>query len=121
MWIWKLLSRYCIKKEIEGTLLRPVNIDRGVVFCGYRHPHCMYTMVAVTGLRSVTIAPDAAGESVQGFLTSYNRFVDRAEAAKIFTASTGKQPKYSTIELYSEDLYLLISEQNPERSVATEV
>ena len=95
-----------LKKEIPETLLRPKNIDKGAVFCGFRHPHCMYTMIAVTGLRSVEISDkgDAVGREVQGFLTSENRFVDRKEAAQIHVANGGKL-HYSNTELYSEDLY----------------
>lgn len=81
--------------------MRPKNINKGIVICGYRHPSCMYTMVAITGKRSVTTE---CGEYVQGFLTSHNRFVDRTEAAKLFVLEGGKL-KYSTQELYSEDLY----------------
>ena len=55
----------------------PINCDRGVVFCGFRHPHCMYSMISVTGKRSVETE---VGKYVQGFLTSKNRFVDRKEA-----------------------------------------
>lgn len=79
----------------------PKNIDQGVVFCGHRHPHCMYTMMAVTGLRSVRAD---VGEEVQGFLTNHNRFVDRQEGAKIHLANGGTL-KYSKQTLYSEDLY----------------
>jgi hypothetical protein len=55
----------------------PVNVDKGIVFCGFRHTHCMYSMISVTGKRSVETE---VGEYVQGFLTSKNRFVDRKEA-----------------------------------------
>lgn len=81
--------------------MRPKNIDRGIVICGYRHPSCMYTMIAITGKRSVAIE---CGEYVQGFLTSKNRFVDRQEGAKLFILGGGEL-KYSSEELYSEDLY----------------
>lgn len=86
--------------NVEGYI-RPKNVDRGIVICGYRHPSCLYTMVAITGKRSVT---SECGEYVQGFLTSENRFVDREEGAKIFVACGGKL-KYSTKDLFSEDLY----------------
>jgi hypothetical protein len=86
--------------NVEG-FMRPKNIDKGIVICGYRHPSCMYTMIAITGKRSVTVE---CGEYVQGFLTSDNRFVDREEAAKIFIDNGGKL-QYSAIELFSEDLY----------------
>ena len=87
-----------IKKEIPHNVL-PVNCDRGLVFCGYRHCHCMYTMVSVTGLRSVE--PEV-GEYVQGFLTSKNRFVDRVEGG-IIHRSNGHPTDFE--DLYSEDLY----------------
>lgn len=85
---------------VEG-FMRPKNVDRGIVICGYRHPSCMYTMIAITGKRSVWAE---CGEYVQGFLTSENRFVDREEGAQIFIATGGKL-NYSTKELFSEDLY----------------
>lgn len=83
------------------SFMRPSNIDRGIVICGYRHPSCMYTMIAITGKRSVETE---CGKYVQGFLTSKNRFVNREEAAKIFQNNGGKL-NYSKIELFSEDLY----------------
>ena len=88
----------------DGLPLRhylPKNLEYGVVFCGHRHPHCMYTMVAVTGLAS---KPSGIGKEVQGFLTSENRFVDRTEGAKIHLANGGTL-NYSQSTLYSEDLY----------------
>jgi hypothetical protein len=88
-----------IKKEIPHNVL-PVNCDKGLVFCGYRHTHCMYTMVSVTGLRSVE--PEV-GEHIQGFLTSKNRFVDREEGAAIHTAN-GHKIDFEN-RLFSEDLY----------------
>lgn len=86
--------------SIEG-FMRPKNIDKGIVICGYRHPSCMYTMIAITGKRSVM---SECGEYVQGFLTNKNRFAGRKEAAEIWVANGGKL-KYSNSELYSEDLY----------------
>lgn len=87
--------------EKWNTILRPTNIETGIVICGHRHPHCMYIMMAMTGKRSVVTE---CGKYVQGFLTSSNRFVDRKEAAGIFTKLGGKL-NYSQTELYSEDLY----------------
>ena len=87
--------------ELRG--FRPINVDKGIVFCGLRHPHCMYQMIAITGKRSVI---KEVGEYVQGFLTNKNRFVDRKEGAKIALAS-GQIEKlnYSSKDLFSEDLY----------------
>ena len=78
----------------------PYNVDRGIVFCGWRHPNCMYQMVAITGLRSVITE---VGEYEQGFLTSKNRFVDREEAGKIAFEQGQTEQLHKT--LYSEDLY----------------
>ncbi len=86
--------------NVEG-FMRPKNITKGIVICGYRHPSCMYTMIAITGKRSVETE---CGDYEQGFLTSKNRFVDREEGAKIHVEN-GNSLKYSTKELYSEDLY----------------
>ena len=90
-------------KIFESNVL-PVNCDRGIVFCGHRHPHCMYSMCSITGKRSVT--PEV-GEYIQGFLTDKNRFVDRKEARKIaFDAGqlAGREVS-GRHELFSEDLY----------------
>ena len=57
-------------------------------------------MITMTGKRQ-----SEAGEEIQGFLTSKNRFVNRKEGAQIHIANGGKL-NYSTHTLYSEDLYL---------------
>lgn len=76
----------------------PYNVDRGIVFCGWRHTCCIAQMNAMTSLRQCE-----AGEEIQGFLTSKNRFVDRKEASKI--AYKSKQIGKELKTLYSEDLY----------------
>ena len=83
---------------LEPRGFSPYNVERGIVFCGWRHPNCLYQMVALTGLTD-----HEAGHGKQGFLTNTNRFVDRIEAGKIaFKAGqTDKENKF----LYSEDLY----------------
>ena len=93
-------------KDFEHNF-RPVNCDRGIVFCGHRHPHCLYSMCAMTGKRSVTFAEDGVGEHIQGFLTSKNRFVDREEALVIALAENQviDLDNIRNNELHSEDLY----------------
>lgn len=83
---------------------RPVNTDRGVVISGWRHGNCIYQVVAITGLRSV---PAEVGESVQGFLTNKNRFVDREEGYEIAEAAEqlNRRSRGGSRILYSEDLY----------------
>jgi hypothetical protein len=79
----------------------PYNVDKGIVFSGWRHGNCMYQMVAIYALRDFE-----AGESIQGFLTSKNRFVDRKEGAKIALACKQiKKLQFSKTDLYSEDIY----------------
>ena len=88
-----------IKPEcLEPRGFRPYNVDRGIVFCGWRHSNCLYQKVAITGL-----ADSESGENVQGFLTNKNRFVDREEAAII--AFDAGQIKEKLIRLHSEDIY----------------
>jgi len=92
-----------LKKPIvfKNKGIRPYNVDKGIVFSGWRHANCLYQMVAITGLRNCE-----AGESVQGFLTDKNRFVDRVEGAKIALASNQiTELHFSSDELFSEDLY----------------
>lgn len=89
---------------LENRGFRPYNVDRGVVISGWRHSNCIYQMVAMTGLRSI---PAEAGESVQGFLTNLNRFVDREEGWNIAEAAgqINDRARGSSQTLYSEDLY----------------
>lgn len=87
-------------KEQNTAKILPVNIHNGVVVCGHRHPHCIHAFIALSGLRSVTVE---CGEYSQGFLTSKNRFVDRADAAEIAFNSGQIEKELKT--LFSEDIY----------------
>jgi len=89
-------------EDFPTSHLRPINVDKGIVFCGHRHLQCLYQMIAMTGLKQYE-----AGEEVQGFLTNENRFVARKEARKIaFDAGqiAGRDVS-NRFNLYSEDLY----------------
>ena len=86
-------------QEAERAAHRPINTPGGVVISGHRHGHCISSIVALTGKRL-----HEHGEHIQGFITNKNRFVDRREGAIIWTTNGG-QLKYSSDELYSEDLY----------------
>jgi len=82
---------------------RPINCDRGIVFCGLRHHNCLYAMVAITGKPQ-----HLAGEEIQGFLTNTNRFVDRKEGLQIAIAANQVDENNlgnKLIGLFSEDLY----------------
>lgn len=91
-------------------LFGPTNIKSGIVVCGHRHPHCKMILMSWlypnwrTNSLEDQIKIEVNNKEVQGFLTDTNRFVDRKEAAIIFTGCGGEL-KYSTEQLYSEDLY----------------
>lgn len=92
-------------KDLEQGYFQPVNIDKGLVVCGYRHASCVAVMSVLAGLRSVEVE---AGNMVQGFLTSKHRFVDRKEAQIIHKKTIGESHDpdgYRGEELFSEDLY----------------
>ena len=80
--------------------ISPYNVDRGIVFSGWRHGNCIYQMCAITGLRSI---PAHVGEEVQGFLSSRNRFLTREEAAEL-ALERGQIDKPKRI-LFSEDVW----------------
>lgn len=85
-----------IAKEY-GLQHQPKNIQEGIVLCGWRHG-AIIQMACI-----ITSKPIWKFDTVQGFLTNYNRFVDREEALKLHIAA-GKTAM-SNKELYSEDLY----------------
>jgi hypothetical protein len=87
-----------VEKYFPTSHLRPVNVQGGIVFCAQRHLQCLYQMIAMTGLKQ-----HEAGEEIQGFLTSENRFVARHEARKL--AYEAGQVQEDSGPLYSEDLY----------------
>lgn len=84
-------------KDFSKPIHSVVNVDSGVVMCGYRHGYIMGQFKALTGSRT------PLHNHVQGFLTTKNRFIDRIEAHKLFV-SYGGVPEFKN-ELYSEDLY----------------
>ena len=58
-----------MKDDFPQGFIRPLNCDKGIVFCGLRHHICLYVMVAMTGKRQYEV-----GEEIQGFITSKNIF-----------------------------------------------
>jgi len=93
--------------ELPMMTHHPKNITKGLVVCGYRHPNCVNLMHTLANLRTVKLASDGVGEHIQGFLTNFNRFVDRAEGAKIALAANQIKDfnRFNPDKLYSEDLY----------------
>lgn len=91
-----------LKAEIPFESYLPKNLDKGIVFCGHRHGQCIYTKCCITGLTD-----GESGEHEQGFLTSFNRFVDRQEALKIAIEQNQvlDMAEIRGNRLFSEDLY----------------
>lgn len=85
---------------LEPRNYRPNNCDRGIVFCGWRHPNCLYQMVAITGKRQAEV-----GDYESGFLTNKNRFVGRKEGAKIALETNQIEKLQYGKQLFSEDLW----------------
>lgn len=82
---------------------QPKNIKSGFVISGRRHHNCINTLGMIYPLPHNDYVVLLKRSSTQGFLTSFNRFTNREEAAQI--AFDNGQIKQSTINLYSEDLY----------------
>lgn len=78
---------------------QPKNINTGLVFCGHRHG-CIFPQIGGTVKERKDLG---IFEKEQGFITNFNRFVSREEAANI--AFQAKQVKTLPKRLFSEDLY----------------
>ena len=88
-------------KDLETSRIKPVNVDNGLVLCGFRHDDIISQMFSL-GKRTVFVD---VGEYEQGFLTSENRFVDRIEAKEIAIKSDQLIRNRSSDRLFSEDLW----------------
>lgn len=94
-------------KNNEIILCSAIN-HNGTIVCGYRHGDCYDILRSLVPNITEDEEPD---RSMQGFLTSENRFVDRKEAWKI--AKANNQIKYGLkvsdfgeeSELISENLF----------------
>ena len=82
---------------------QPRNIDTGLVFCGWMHANIFPQIGGTIGERKDL----GVHEREQGFLTSNNRFLDRAEAGKlaIKCGQIEKMNYFGGKELDSSDLY----------------
>jgi hypothetical protein len=92
-------------KELPTQHFLPKNVTVGIVVCGHRHAHCIDIVKSLSGLRTVKLSPDGVGETIQGFLTNTNRFVDRVEGAEIALKCKQIEKLNYGNQLYSEDLY----------------
>lgn len=94
-----ICSAIWFKEHQPRAVNRPINTPGGVVLCGYRHVDIISQLVSPTGKKMYEM-----GESVQGFLTNRNRFLDRESAGSLFK-ETGGELKHHHSRLFSEDLY----------------
>jgi hypothetical protein len=92
-------------KEMPTAKYMPKNIETGLVVEGHRHADIIRTMLNLLGKRTCSNGENCAGESIQGFVTNENRFVDRREAMKIARDAHQIISDTTFAELYSEDLY----------------
>jgi len=80
---------------------QPEGVVTGFVVCGHKHGNCISYLMDRLAILDESAIPS---KMTEGFLTSNNRFVDRAEAAKIALAA-GQIKRKKAAMLYSEDLY----------------
>jgi hypothetical protein len=84
----------CAAIHFDDGNYYPHHRERGLVACGYRH-HLIFAF-----------RPKNTKKETQGFLTSKNNFVTRAEALKIaIEAGQVDASLSSNSSLFSEDLY----------------
>lgn len=95
----KILCAAIWYKTDEVLSSSPKNIEKGRVICGFRHSNIIRLYY------SLFEQPTRRETSVQGFLTSHNRFVNRLEANKIAMDSGQVPDNTEGDELISEDLY----------------
>lgn len=78
---------------------QPVNIEKGYVIAGRRHSNC-YQVLEMLGINI-----GSCDRSNEGFLTSDNRFLNRAEAAILAKERGQLLVNYTPEILISENLY----------------
>jgi hypothetical protein len=92
-------------RDLPSVKYMPINIVDGVVIEGHRHADIIRTVVNLLGKRTCEFGENAAGRTLQGFVTNKNRFVDRVEGMAIAKAANQVITDTTFPELYSEDLY----------------
>lgn len=98
-----MCSAIWVKDEDIIYAHNPTNIKYGLVVCGYRHHNCLEHLSNIIDRQKMVQCG-----TVQGFLTTKNRFVDRIEARQIAERQSQLLPKCSkSNELYSEDVWLI--------------
>ena len=75
-------------------LFKPYNIDKGLVYCGWRHA-CIFE----------TMPKGTPNKCIQGFLTNKNRFLTRSEALDLVKKNGQLNKPIIGGVLTSEDLW----------------
>lgn len=83
----------------QKYLHQPRNIETGYVVYGRRHHNCFITKQILAGENAPHI------ENVQGFITSYDRFINRKEAYQLAVDNGQIEHNGISSTLMSEDLY----------------
>jgi hypothetical protein len=78
---------------------QPSNIETGFVICGRRHSD-VFALLEALGVKFKDYSEEKLKD---GFMTSKNRFVDRAEAAQVATKAGQLTKKLDWLQ--SEELY----------------
>lgn len=90
----------------EDHMYQPYNIDKGFVICGWRHPNAGYSYLGAANMRVPYVFPiERWDDCIQGFLTSKNRFLTRAEALELVKSNGQLTKPLLGGELSSEDLW----------------
>jgi hypothetical protein len=95
----KILCAAIWYKDEKPYLHQPKNIKSGYVMCGRRHRNIIALNKQLTGKNTYL------SNSVQGFITSKDRFVDRVEGNEIAISAAQVFGNMQGDELISEDLY----------------
>jgi len=85
--------------DLKEYMFQPFNIPTGLVYCGYRHP-CIFQHY------KERFPQEIFGKSeTQGFLTTKNRFLNRAEALELVKENGQLKGDLIGGMLTSEDLW----------------
>lgn len=84
--------------ELPNNGVQLYGVEKGLVLTGMRHHHCYATlkMLQICKVNNV-------GNTIEGFITSFGRFVDRVEAAEI-AYNCGQIDEKINV-LFSENLF----------------
>lgn len=85
---------------INKIICAAIRTKRNVVIRGHRHNDCTRTAFGVPSITQEDIT-----YRTDGFMDSYNQFVDRKEAKIIATESGQVIEDHHITDLYSEDIY----------------